>query len=117
MGGHCLSLYLTVISTLGIVHKTAGYSFPLLPSALQGGLQCGWGGGSDNSQHVYTGPKKKKKRKKNLSWYSVEVCKGLKIQEGRQGAAFIWTSADEEKKKATHNRPQQGSPSFLHGWV
>lgn len=62
VGGHYLSLYLTVISTLGIVHKTAGYSFPLLPSALQGGLQCGWGGGSDNSQHVYTGPKKKKEK-------------------------------------------------------
>lgn len=57
-GGHCLSLYLTVISTLGMAHKRAGYSFPFLPSALQGGLQCGWGGGSDNSQHVYTGPKK-----------------------------------------------------------
>lgn len=52
------SVSLTVISTLGNMHKAAGYSFPFLPSALRGGLQCGWGGGSDNSQHVYTGPKK-----------------------------------------------------------
>lgn len=42
--GHSTSLYLTVISTLGNVHNTVGYSFPFLPPALQGGLQCGWGG-------------------------------------------------------------------------
>lgn len=41
---HSTSLYLTVISTLGNVHNTVGYSFPFLPPALQGGLQCGWWG-------------------------------------------------------------------------
>lgn len=41
---HPTSLYLTVVSTLGNAYNTVGYSFPLLPPALQGGLQCGWGG-------------------------------------------------------------------------
>lgn len=40
---HSTSLYLSVISTLGNVNNTVGYSFPLLPLALHGGLQCGWG--------------------------------------------------------------------------
>lgn len=33
-GGHYLPLYPHVISTLGTVLKRAGYSFPVLPSAL-----------------------------------------------------------------------------------
>lgn len=41
---HSTSLYLTVFSTLGNVRNTAGYSFPFLPPALQGGLQCRWRG-------------------------------------------------------------------------
>lgn len=53
--GHPTSLYLTAVSTLGNVHNTVGYSFPLLPHALQGGLQCGLGRGYDNSRHVYSG--------------------------------------------------------------
>jgi len=39
--GHSTSLYPTVISTSGNVHNTVGCSFPFLPPARQGGLQCG----------------------------------------------------------------------------